>query len=110
MAGNFYHGEGKVVNAKYTEQGLYRNGVFAHGMINFKDGRHYTGSLENGLKNGYGVFKNIDGSSYEGFFLNDKFHGKGKLNSADGSSYDGNYFNGEEHGSGVMVKITNRQK
>lgn len=64
----------------------------------------YTGSWENVMKNGYGVYIWPQGKrKYEGSFSMNQIHGYGKLLLENGTSYTGLFKNNERHGHGVQV-------
>lgn len=67
------------------------------GTCDYDNGDRYTGSFENGKRNGRGKQKGkIKGSGYEyeGQFKDDKFNGEGRL-TMDGNIYKGTFKNGE---------------
>jgi hypothetical protein len=98
-----YHGQGKLTIKNETWSGLFRNGIFLHGKIQFGDSSTYTGSIENGSKSGFAEYKHADGSRYKGYFKNDKFDGRGELQKKDGTKYNGYFKAGEYDGEGILV-------
>lgn len=74
------------------------------GRIYYKDGRYFEGSVRNGEKCGYGVFKNAKGViEYAGYYKRDKFHGFGTYYFPDGTKYEGYFKNGYKHGQGKLT-------
>ena len=51
----------------------------------------YTGSWDNGIKHGKGLFTLGDGSSYEGDFYEGEITGRGLRRWPDGSTYSGEF-------------------
>lgn len=47
MLDNQFHGQGVFKSKDNIQKGLYRNGNFIYGKVNFQDGTVYEGSLEN---------------------------------------------------------------
>jgi hypothetical protein len=40
-----FYGKGKLITATETQTGLFRNGAFIHGKVQYKDESVYEGSL-----------------------------------------------------------------
>ena len=94
----------KYKNGKYIgemENGE-RNGK---GIYIFKDGETYDGEWKDNLKNGRGIYCFNNGDIYEGEWKDDKCEGKGIYYFANGDIYDGYYFEDEMHGKGVYYYI-----
>jgi len=63
----------------------------------------YTGGMENGFMNGYGIWIHDNGNRYEGDFSFGLFEGQGKMTYADGSVYEGEWHESARQGRGKMV-------
>jgi hypothetical protein len=71
-----------------SEKTEYDNGIF-------------YGKVEDGKKEGLGIFKFNDGATYVGEYKNDLREGIGIYYYKDGSSYNGNWKKNEKHGYGI---------
>ena len=93
--GKFFH-EGKLVHHGYFK---HYSGFFS---FLFTDG-FYSGSFQNGKRNGYGTLHNIDTRQllFNGFWKQDKYHGKGILwNKNNSILYEGDWKDGLRSGHG----------
>ena len=70
------------------------------GVIEWQNGQRFEGQLENGVKQGYGVFIAPGSFRYEGNWEANKQNGKGKTIFDNGDVYEGEILNGEFHGQG----------
>ena len=75
--------------------------------IQFPDGK-YTGSIQNGKREGFGKLEQSWGGIYEGNFKNDKKDGKGSL-IVPGSRYEGSWKEDKRSGYGVKVWTNGRR-
>lgn len=62
----------------------------------------YTGTIKNGLPEGYGTLVSADKSEYQGEFKDGKKYGNGILKFNDGSRYEGEFIQDKQSGSGVF--------
>ena len=79
-----------------------------HGIVQWKDGRHYVGQWSNGQRMGYGRYVWNDGKSYEGQYTNDKKHGYGEYKLQDGRTYKGGYRDDKQHGLATYVMMNQK--
>lgn len=101
---------------KYMSEGLYfvettsgnsytgsmENGLFhGYGVYYWFNGDRYEGNFENGLKDGQGIYYWADGIRYEGNWESDSPNGYGIKYFTDGDRYEGNFENGKISGQGV---------
>jgi len=102
----FFLGKGTFTWAngvKYIGDFFY-NKLIGYGRFEWPDGSFYEGEVENGLRDGVGLFVAPDNeSSYEGKWAKGLRHGKGKLTFKSGGFYEGDFLNGNKHGKGKMV-------
>ena len=103
VKGNCMNGEG-VLNfpngKKYT--GSFKKGLFNGSGSLIWDNYKYNGEYKNGKRNGYGKMIYDNGAIYEGNYKDSKYHGEGFF-SQFGNTYKGSYENGEYHGQGVLT-------
>ncbi|RYZ29744.1 MAG: hypothetical protein EOO10_05275 [Chitinophagaceae bacterium] len=66
----------------------------------------YTGSFNNGLPHGQGIFSNAFGRIYEGGVWKGLYHGMGKLSYSNGDSYIGDFVQGLRHGKGIFTSAS----
>lgn len=74
-----------------------------HGVYKFASGSEYDGEWKNGKQEGQAVYTCANGDKYEGEYKNGQFEGHGVLTHADGSKYDGEFKNGQKEGPGVFT-------
>eukprot|EP00698_Gefionella_okellyi_P024955 TRINITY_DN8986_c0_g1_i1.p1 TRINITY_DN8986_c0_g1~~TRINITY_DN8986_c0_g1_i1.p1 ORF type:complete len:736 (-),score=184.45 TRINITY_DN8986_c0_g1_i1:34-2241(-) len=75
------------------------------GVYKYATGTTYQGAYSGGRKHGYGVLTYHTGEKYEGDWRGGKQHGKGKFVSAHGNlTYVGDWADGVRHGYGTNVK------
>ncbi len=85
--------------------GSYDHGAY-HGAGEFaeEDGSLYTGTWQEGLRQGQGTqVNNRERHEYAGGFVADVYHGSGKCTWVNGSVYDGEWVKGAPNGVGVCV-------
>ena len=86
-----------ALNAKDESKISYKNdSMDGRSMLIFKNGDFYEGDLDDGKKNGMGIFKNEKGDEFKGEFKWDKKEGKGEVKFKDGERYVG-MFEGDEY-------------
>jgi hypothetical protein len=78
-----------------------------HQHIQYTNGDRYDGELENGMKNGHGVYTFANGTRYDGQWINDAQNGNGVNTRADGHRYDGEFLNNTFNGHGVYTVANN---
>ncbi len=115
MNGNYYY---FGVNIQYANGDRYRgslkNGLpFAKGKTIFHNGDIYIGCFEDGLRNGFGIYKfnkknydlksgNVYYDCYTGYWKNGLFHRYGKLKYTNGEQYRGDFKNDKREGYGIF--------
>jgi hypothetical protein len=62
----------------------------------------YTGTFQDSVPHGKGVFEYANGDRYEGYCENGKYHGDGVLHFSNGGEYKGQFKDGEYHGQGMF--------
>lgn len=73
------------------------------GKFIFKNGDVYLGEVQNGKKQGWGIYKMVEsGDRYEGYWKNDLIEGHGLYIWKGGNTYDGNWKEGKRDGMGVF--------
>ena len=88
--------DGAEVEGKWKEGELSND---KNNIIIYDNGK-YVGTLENGHRNGMGIFYYANGDVYDGEWQNDEKRGKGTYRYSDGEVYTGQWFNGNKHGQG----------
>jgi len=78
-------------------------GTYVFGSDTKWAGDKYTGTWQEGMRNGTGTYTYSSGAKYVGEFLSNKFHGKGTFYYANGDKYEGEWDNDLKHGQGVYV-------
>ena len=71
------------------------------GVVTFKDGSKYEGTLKDGEYHGQGVIRYANGAKFVGIFSHGKKTGIGRYEDAEGNTYDGYYYNDMCHGKGT---------
>lgn len=90
--------DGSVLRGTYEDDKLV-NGT---GVINFGNGRLYTGEVRNGLQHGKGRLVDKD-KVCEGSWGKSRQHGYGRVTYSDGLTYQGKFIAGKlYHGQGTM--------
>lgn len=62
----------------------------------------YEGSMQNGMRNGYGQFVNSAGDHYDGNWVDDMRTGTGTYTWKNGNRYEGEFLNNQLHGNGIL--------
>merc|ERR1712070_229376 len=75
----------------------------------YPDGSMYTGGLENGLREGHGIWVSKEGV-YEGQWRKGTQDGRGRQRWSDGRIYEGQFRAGVFHGQGTMTWMTSTGK
>lgn len=97
--GTFFWTDGTKYKGEFRE-----NEITGKGQYTWADGSTYEGEVLNGLRHGFGVYKNEkEGAIYKGKWENGMRHGQGELRYHNGSYYVGNWERGMKWGSGKMV-------
>ena len=73
------------------------------GVIEWKNGDRYDGSMQSGKKHGSGTFTWANGQRYEGEWADDVINGSGTLHYTNGDRYVGSFVNGAPHGKGTYT-------
>ena len=93
------HGEGVWVDkANGTFRGIFTNGQFTKGQVDYSDKSKFKGTMLNGRKHGENcelIFG--DGDKFTGEFDNEQFK-HGTFESKTGLRYQGGFFNGMKEG------------
>ncbi len=91
---------------KYTWDGLWTHGVY-HGdtVIDYPNGDHYEGQMENRELGPRGTYTFANGSVYTGEFEHNVMQGHGVFVYANGDRYEGNWKNNRFHGKGTFVHM-----
>jgi len=111
---DFYNGTGKMYdsNGNLTQTGVWKKGIFqtsiyesgdcenGWGTYTWEDGNKYTGTWENGKRNGPGNLYWFNGDKYIGDWKNNIREGNGDYVWSDGSFYRGEYKNDMMNGKG----------
>ena len=63
--------------------------------------RWYEGNMQDGKRNGKGIFTWKDGRVYEGDWVNDQLNGKGIVKLTDGTTFEGDFVDGNVTGKGI---------
>ena len=74
----------------------------SNGVLEWTDGRRYTGAFANGIPSGRGQMEWPDGSVYVGAFEAGYPHGQGTLTTASGLRYRGRFVAGAVQGNGEL--------
>ena len=107
------HGEGELEISRQGERIAWFSGAMIAGkangngvfeVINEQGTDRYTGSFQNGLIHGFGIYEGADGSRYEGQFADDLPHGFGQLDDGQGMTYIGEIVMGEASGYGSETR------
>ena len=61
----------------------------------------YTGEVENGVPNGFGIMIFLNGNKYIGGWKDGRWSGQGTFTTSNGSKYVGELKNGEKNGQGT---------
>ena len=95
-----------------SEKTEYENGIFygkveegkkeGQGIYNFNNGETYVGEFKNDLREGIGIYYYKDGSSYNGNWEKDKKHGYGIYSYPDNEAYVGEWKYGKYDGLGIF--------
>ena len=95
-----------------SEKTEYENGIFygkvedgkkeGLGIFKFNDGATYVGEYKNDLREGIGIYYYKDGSSYNGNWEKDKKHGYGIYSYPDNEAYVGEWKYGNYDGLGIF--------
>jgi len=78
----------------------YTDNTRTHGTIIYPDGRKYSGGIEDGLCNGYGILYDQQRIAYQGEWKYNQMNGYGNYLFLDGDRYIGSIQNGYAHGKG----------
>lgn len=71
-------------------------------VMQYKDGRTYSGPFRSGQMNGLGLWRNANNEIYKGKFVGGKKCGQGTFVFASGDSYIGLWENDVMHGQGIL--------
>lgn len=78
--------------------------LHGNGLLEFPDGRVFTGQFSMGVISGFGRWIVPGISCYEGIFNCGKYHGYGTLEiQSQNGTYEGSFKVGMEHGHGVLI-------
>jgi len=109
----YAHDELMVIEKEMTdatgELGIYSGAVSAkknrpngHGIMQYANGKHYTGGWKEGSWHGMGVLTGANGERYEGEFVFAKRHGAGIFGYDNSDVYEGNFTADRPHGQGTF--------
>lgn len=79
------------------------NCVDGHGTAEWPSGNKYTGSYQNGKRNGQGIFIWATGDRYIGEYKDGKMHGMGTYFFSNGAKYEGEYVENVRNGFGIYT-------
>ncbi len=97
---------GLFINRDGTRESFY-SGEFQDGLPQgfgiwkHPGGAYYAGNFEQGQWNGRGTWYHPDGIKYAGYWQDGRYHGPGTLVFADGNRYDGYWYEGKKEGAGI---------
>ena len=104
--GEFKSGK-KIINRKmelHSSIDVKKNyGITGKGVQYYKNGFYY-GDLNNGIREGKGIYYYKDNSKYEGEWKNDKIEGKGIFTWKNGDKYEGEFKDNKREGEGTYTK------
>ena len=100
------------IPTEQSENTEYENGIFygkveegkkeGQGIYKFNNGETYVGEFKNDLREGIGIYYYKDGSSYNGNWKKDKKHGYGIYSYPDNEAYVGEWKYGKYDGLGIF--------
>jgi hypothetical protein len=96
-AGTLTYADGRVFT------GRFRKDAAREGKLIFPDASYYEGLMQNGKRNGFGLYVFSDASHYEGQWQDDQMHGRGRMEWTDGGWYNGDWHFGIMSGIGLEV-------
>lgn len=111
--------EGEWLEGLQNGQGYYRSPEFAYrgewekgwmdgeGILVFKNGDKYEGTVHENLIDGIGTYTFKDGNFYEGEFVEGQMSGLGIFHFKDGTTFEGEFINGKIYGDGTLNLVEN---
>jgi len=107
-SGKFRKGKGRL----YKADGSYQEGYWVgaqlhtHGRVISTNGDYYEGGMQEGQRNGEGLFKSYDQrTEYRGYWVNDLKQGTGTERKPDNSLYTGDFDRNERSGRGKLSMV-----